>query len=323
MNSLFAALIRDGVKRQLRSRKPCRRRVPRSSESPSAEQLEVRQLLSAAAIVDEPMTLLSDSPQAVTVDTLQIAEGGTSCQRQTSEFARFASTEQLRQFLIDQAVERYSGCFGRSLPPVHDTVWSQIPSEPVLFGFTTATVAELTEASGHSKTNVQVEGVDEGDLVEADGDFLYVLSGQELVIVDVRADDEPKVVSRLDVGRQLQHGNGSTDFGGWNSKLTGELPSIPPVQHHECGKGSRFFDGPQIFTQAILDELFFEDFRVGQPILVEMTIDALHRSQLGCSPPAFSGDDDPLPKRLGPSHADGTKLAFVANAVGQTVEGLF
>ena len=39
-------------------------------------------------------------------------------------------------------------------------------------------------APDHSETNTQVVGVDEADLVETDGQYLYILSGQELVIAD-------------------------------------------------------------------------------------------------------------------------------------------
>ena len=36
----------------------------------------------------------------------------------------------------------------------------------------------------HSETNVQVEGVDEADIVKTDGNYLYLLQGTELAIVN-------------------------------------------------------------------------------------------------------------------------------------------
>src|SRR5262249_48390813 len=42
----------------------------------------------------------------------------------------------------------------------------------------------------------QVAGVDEGDLVETDGNFLYTLTGQELVIVNAFPAQDAHVVSR-------------------------------------------------------------------------------------------------------------------------------
>ena len=48
-----------------------------------------------------------------------------------------------------------------------------------------------------SSTNIQVEGVDEADLVETDGEYLYILSGNELVIVEAGIGDELRIASRI------------------------------------------------------------------------------------------------------------------------------
>lgn len=54
-----------------------------------------------------------------------------------------------------------------------------------------------------SDTNVQVAGVDEADIVETDGDFIYTLSGSELIIVRAASVDEPaEVVSRISLDSQ-------------------------------------------------------------------------------------------------------------------------
>ncbi len=49
----------------------------------------------------------------------------------------------------------------------------------------------------YSETNVQEEGVDEPDLVETDGEHLYVLQGGELTILDSWPAEDTAVVSRL------------------------------------------------------------------------------------------------------------------------------
>jgi uncharacterized secreted protein with C-terminal beta-propeller domain len=48
-----------------------------------------------------------------------------------------------------------------------------------------------------SSTNVQVAGVDEADLVETDGNYLYILSGQDLVIAQAGVGDALRVTSRV------------------------------------------------------------------------------------------------------------------------------
>ena len=59
--------------------------------------------------------------------------------------------------------------------------------------------AKSAEAEDHSGTNVQVEGVDEGDIVKTDGKYIYVLRDEELTIL--RADGaNTAVVSRTKIG---------------------------------------------------------------------------------------------------------------------------
>ena len=51
----------------------------------------------------------------------------------------------------------------------------------------------------HSTTNVQVAGVDEPDFVKNDGKYIYVISGQELTIVDAYPAASAAIVSKTDV----------------------------------------------------------------------------------------------------------------------------
>ncbi|MEZ6127442.1 MAG: beta-propeller domain-containing protein [Planctomycetaceae bacterium] len=51
-----------------------------------------------------------------------------------------------------------------------------------------------------SDTNTQVAGVDEGDIVETDGTFIYTISGKEIVIVRAAVEDQAAtVVSRIEL----------------------------------------------------------------------------------------------------------------------------
>jgi uncharacterized secreted protein with C-terminal beta-propeller domain len=53
-------------------------------------------------------------------------------------------------------------------------------------------------ASGYTETNVQVEGIDEGDIVKTDGEYIYVLSNSELIIFSAKG-AATKEVSRTSV----------------------------------------------------------------------------------------------------------------------------
>lgn len=69
-----------------------------------------------------------------------------------------------------------------------------------------------------SGTNVQVEGIDEGDVVKTDGEYIYVLSDYELIIV--KADGAASsVISRTEVGEhysteETENADGSFSYSG-------------------------------------------------------------------------------------------------------------
>ena len=65
-----------------------------------------------------------------------------------------------------------------------------------------AEVPQSNDEGGHSGTNTQVEGIDEGDIVKTDGKYLYVLRGEELTILKADGADSA-VVSRTKIGSYL------------------------------------------------------------------------------------------------------------------------
>ncbi|MDR1426272.1 MAG: beta-propeller domain-containing protein [Bifidobacteriaceae bacterium] len=59
----------------------------------------------------------------------------------------------------------------------------------------------INESVDFSETNVQVEGIDEGDIVKTDGSFLYVASKNEVVILEA-AGDRTAEVARIEAKAQ-------------------------------------------------------------------------------------------------------------------------
>ena len=100
---------------------------------------------------------------------------------------RFDDHADMGQFLIDDALERYDGLFGQPWYPYR--------------GFITGDDFANFDASpeqdrSHSETNVQVAGVDEGDVIEVDSDHLYVVTQDSLLIVDAWPAEAMNVASR-------------------------------------------------------------------------------------------------------------------------------
>ncbi len=58
---------------------------------------------------------------------------------------------------------------------------------------------EPSEAAGsdYSKTNIQVEGVDEADIVKTDGEYIYIVSGGNITIVKAYPPEEGQVLSKI------------------------------------------------------------------------------------------------------------------------------
>lgn len=50
----------------------------------------------------------------------------------------------------------------------------------------------------YSTTNIQVENVDEADITKTDGDYIYSISGQNVIITDVRDPQNIKIASKID-----------------------------------------------------------------------------------------------------------------------------
>jgi hypothetical protein len=106
---------------------------------------------------------------------------------------RLDSDDEIRKWIIDAAVRQYSWAFGQPVGgwvyvanpdgAVHTEKFSGTvaPGAPVPSGgaFDLARAADGapggTAGTGFSQTNVQTKGVDEADLVETDGSFIYTL----------------------------------------------------------------------------------------------------------------------------------------------------
>ena len=81
----------------------------------------------------------------------------------------------------------------RSFMEVHGGAFVAEPMKMVATPPSTA----AWEATGYSKTNVQVEGIEEADVVKTDGKCIYVARGSKLYIVKAYPPSEMKLVSEL------------------------------------------------------------------------------------------------------------------------------
>jgi hypothetical protein len=127
-----------------------------------------------------------DGRQTATV-TVQVAQSVEDL------INRFGSVEAVKEWLIEDAVQRNAGLFGT---PVNYFYYDYSDS----FSGVTSRIASADSGAttfNFSDTNVQVGGVDEADLIENDGEHLYVLNGSSLTIVKAFPADEMVELSRV------------------------------------------------------------------------------------------------------------------------------
>lgn len=143
-----------------------------------------------------------------------------------SRMDTFASEEAFRQHVIDLAVKQYGNLLGQT---INDRYWwpglyYYLPLEgPGILHVATAFSADGMATSGattnsvgsspsggsgtsgsvdYSGTNNQVADVEEGDLVKTDGNWIYMILGQQLLILNAQVSDQYptiQVVSRTDI----------------------------------------------------------------------------------------------------------------------------
>lgn len=113
--------------------------------------------------------------------------------------------DQREQYLLEKALAQNQWQFGQPKFVNRHFDFAYASAQLQFMSLDAAGLA-ASDANRVSRTNVQVTGVDEGDIVKADGDYLYILSNrtvdgrnyQQLIIVDTHDATYPFVVSRVD-----------------------------------------------------------------------------------------------------------------------------
>lgn len=117
---------------------------------------------------------------------------------------RFASKEELKSFVKSSMENRYGGAMMETM------------------SVKSAGVQLTTASSDFSRTNIQVEGVDEADIVKNDGKYIYTVSGNKLVIIDAYPAETAKVLSETEVGNANEifiNGNRLVVFGSYYDEM--------------------------------------------------------------------------------------------------------
>ncbi len=102
---------------------------------------------------------------------------------------RFASLQELKDFL--KTAPSYPGYWH----------WGGGRGGLMLDGALTFSAAE--NGPNYSKTNIQVEGVDEADIVKCDGDYIYMATDNRLVIARAYPPDKARILYKTELGGHI------------------------------------------------------------------------------------------------------------------------
>jgi hypothetical protein len=181
----------------------------------------------------------------------------------------FESTEALQQYVLDAAMQQYGDLFGQ--PTWGGGWWGHQTLDNAAFLRPSASETQRSQAGtadlSFSNTNVQVAGVDEGDLVKTDGSFLYYLADGDLSIIDVRDPSRLQVVSRLP-----QHGDA------WPSELyviEDRLTLVAPTQRTGMPGVRPINPGVPSIRPAVLWDRWMEPW---EPVVQITTYDITDRA---------------------------------------------
>lgn len=125
---------------------------------------------------------------------------------------RFGTLDNLADYLMKDALAQYDPLFGQqagarcfdycAIPVALTLDLESMTSDRQTIEWHSAAADEIS--SSVSSTNVQVQGVDEADIVEADDGHLYVLGANELSILGVDEQGQSEILSRVTLpGRGL------------------------------------------------------------------------------------------------------------------------
>jgi uncharacterized secreted protein with C-terminal beta-propeller domain len=146
-----------------------------------------------------------------------------------------------------------------------------------------AAAPEAGGADEYSTTNIQVEGVDEGDIVKNDGKYIYTISGTKVVIVDAYPAEQANIVAEIEVDgtphemfinddRLVVMGTGyfieDETAGSSEGKPTAEIGIAPPYYSYTYGTFVHVYDvtdrsNPVLERNVTVSGSYFDSRMIG------------------------------------------------------------
>ncbi len=117
-----------------------------------------------------------------------------------SKILKFKTQDELNEFLKNNETSDSSGGYGRGSGMAREMMFDSV-QEGLAMPFAEKAVSMDNAGGGsddYSKTNVQVEGVDEADIIKTDGKYIYAVSKMNLFIIDAYPGGEAEILSKIE-----------------------------------------------------------------------------------------------------------------------------
>ena len=117
---------------------------------------------------------------------------------ETARLAKPASSGELETWLKAELVKFYQNRDTRNYyTAMGMPVGSAIP--PAIAGAADVKTSSNNSSASYSTTNVQEQGVDEGDLVKTDGNYIYLATGSHFIVLKGQPPEQTGIVSDIDL----------------------------------------------------------------------------------------------------------------------------
>jgi len=120
-----------------------------------------------------------------------------------AKMKKFSSYNELKEFLEEGAVNASGmrggiGMYGGDMFALNGFAEKQAVSDGAWGTAEDSSGVPVPAGGGdYSTTNVQVAGVDEGDIVKTDGEYIYAISGNDVVIAKAYPADSSEITARI------------------------------------------------------------------------------------------------------------------------------
>lgn len=114
-----------------------------------------------------------------------------------NEIKKFSNYAELEEFLEGSSSSEYYGGWN-SMDVLDGAVEMSMPMTTGDVAMEKSAVRSSGGSDDFSKTNVQVEGVDEADIIKTDGEYIYALANKNLFIVKAYPADQTNIVSKIE-----------------------------------------------------------------------------------------------------------------------------